>query len=98
MPSHSHALVNGTANVTVYTTESSGNEVNESDGGNNGLSTGGSTPAIYQESPTTADHVGGVVISGSTANSGGSQAFDIRNPYLGIYVSIAMQGIFPSRN
>lgn len=98
MPSHSHALVNGTANVTVYSTESSGNEVNESDGGNNGFSTGGSTPAIYQESPTTADHVGGVVISGSTNLTGGSQAFNIRNPFLGIYVSIAMQGIFPSRS
>lgn len=30
--------------------------------------------------------------------SGGSQQFDIRNPFLGIYHSIALQGIFPSRN
>ncbi len=29
---------------------------------------------------------------------GGSQPFNIRNPFLGIYVSIALQGVFPSRN
>jgi len=31
-------------------------------------------------------------------NTGGGQAFSNRSPYLGIYVSIALQGIFPSRN
>lgn len=31
-------------------------------------------------------------------NTGGSQSFNIRNPFLGIYVSIALQGIFPSRS
>ncbi len=29
---------------------------------------------------------------------GGGQPFPIRNPYVGIYHSIALQGIFPSRN
>lgn len=30
--------------------------------------------------------------------TGGGQAFDLRNPYLGIYHSIALQGLYPSRN
>lgn len=34
----------------------------------------------------------------SQQNKGGSQSFDIRNPYLGINHSIALQGIFPSRS
>ena len=32
------------------------------------------------------------------SNNGGNQLFDMRNPYLGIYVSIALLGIFPSRS
>ncbi|EDM67136.1 hypothetical protein PE36_08896 [Moritella sp. PE36] len=31
-------------------------------------------------------------------NTGASQEFSIRNPYLGMFNSIALQGIFPSRN
>ena len=34
----------------------------------------------------------------SPASAGGGQSYSIRNPYLGIYVSIAMVGIYPSRN
>ncbi len=34
----------------------------------------------------------------NTGNQGGSQAFDILNPYLGLNYIIALQGIFPSRN
>ena len=36
--------------------------------------------------------------SGNTADTGSGQAFNSRNPFLGIYMSIAVQGIFPSRN
>jgi microcystin-dependent protein len=98
MPSHSHSLVNGTAEVNVYTTDTPGSEVNESDSGANGFSTGGSTPSIYQENPTTGDTVGGVVISGTTTASGSNIPVYSRNPFLGINVCIAMVGIFPSRN
>ena len=31
-------------------------------------------------------------------NTGGTQPLNIRNPFLGVYVCIATQGIFPSRN
>jgi len=32
------------------------------------------------------------------ASVGGGQSFSIDNPYLGLYVCIALQGLFPSRN
>ena len=97
MPAHSHALVNGMANVSVSTTNN-GSDINETDGGANALGTSGNMPDIYRESPTTGDKLGGVTISGNTANAGGNIPFQIRNPFLGIYVCIALQGIFPSRN
>jgi microcystin-dependent protein len=98
MPSHSHALVNGVANVTVYTKQDAGEAVNETDGGANSLSTGGDTPTIYQEEPTTGDKLGGVSISGETARSGGNIPMQSRNPFLGINVCIALVGIYPSRS
>jgi len=97
MPSHSHALINGVANVNLYTTDNA-NAINETDGGANALGTGGSMPEIYRESPTATDKVGGLEISGTTTAAGGSQSFNIRNPFLGINVCIALQGTFPSRN
>jgi len=98
MPSHSHALINGLANVDVYTTVDSGSATNESDGGANGLSTGGTTPNIYQENPTMGDKVGGVSISGTTTAAGSNIPVEIRNPFLGINVCIAEFGIYPSRS
>lgn len=97
MPSHSHALVNGVANVAVSTTNN-GDASNESDGGGNGLGTSGTMPEIFRENPTSADHLAGVEISGATSASGGSQAFEARNPFLGINVCIAQLGLFPSRS
>ncbi len=41
---------------------------------------------------------GATLKTSSVNNVGGSQSFNIRNPFLGIYVSIALVGIFPSRN
>ena len=97
MPSHSHSLTNGVANVALYTTDN-GDTSQESDGGANGLGTGGTMPDIYRENPTALDHVAGANISGSTNLSGGSQSFNIRNPFLGINVCIALTGVYPSRN
>jgi len=48
----------------------------------------------FNEDPTTGQTLGGV----NAANTGGSQAFGIRSPFLGLYVCIALTGIFPSRN
>jgi len=98
IPSHSHALVDGVANVTVSTTEND-NATADTDGGANGLGTGGADmPDIFRESPTTADKLAGVSISGTTSLTGGSLPFETRNPFLGINVCIAQMGIFPSRS
>jgi len=97
MPNHSHALIDGVANVVVNTTDNS-NDINETDGGANALGTSGNMPDIYRENPTISDKLGGVSISGTTSAVGGNIPFEIRNPFLGINVCIAMQGIFPSRS
>jgi len=82
-------------------------EVNEEDGDdgdpknrNLGVS-GDSTP--YNTFPTngamgTNPATGNVAIGGNTLNAGGSQSFNIRNPYLGLNYVIALVGLFPSRN
>ena len=98
MPAHAHSLTNGVADVTVYTKEDTGDSVNETDNGANCLSTGGATPQIYQEDPTGADKLGAVQISGTTNLAGASIPLQSRNPFLGINVCIALQGIFPSRS
>ncbi|MCE4564242.1 phage tail protein [Maribellus sp. CM-23] len=48
----------------------------------------------YAEDPTSGANLAGV----SNLSAGGSQPFNIRNPFVGIYTSIALVGIFPSRN
>ena len=53
-----------------------------------------SIPNGFSEDPTAGASLGGV----TQQNMGGSQSFNIRNPYLGISVCIATTGIFPSRN
>jgi microcystin-dependent protein len=37
-------------------------------------------------------------VGGSTSAQGGSQSFNVRDPYLGVSYIIALQGTFPSRN
>lgn len=56
---------------------------------------GGDTIYTTAALSTTDSLAGGTV---TTNNVGGSQAFNIRNPFLGVYVCIALQGIYPSRN
>jgi microcystin-dependent protein len=47
----------------------------------------------FNEVPTSDAVLAGV----NQTNVGGNQPVNIRNPFLGIYVCIALQGIFPSR-
>ncbi|KAF2517458.1 phage tail protein [Flavobacterium salilacus subsp. salilacus] len=103
LPSHSHSLVDTLVNVrtnTVINTASNGG-TNEPDTGNNFFGSGGAFPNIYSEPPVSQDNVGGVTsvshISGMTTNTGGNLPIEIRNPYLGVCICIAMIGIFPSR-
>lgn len=97
MPSHAHALINGQANVKVYTTNNA-EPTAETDGGANALGTNTDMEEIYRESPTAADYLGGVEISGTTTASGSGIPIQSRNPFLGINVCIAQYGIFPSRS
>lgn len=95
MPSHNHTL--SQVKVNIQTTDNN-DAINETDNGNNVLGTSGSMPDIYRENPSGADHLGGISMSGSTDRTGGSVPFGIRNPFLGIYVSIALDGLFPPRS
>ncbi|WP_158840546.1 phage tail protein [Polaribacter sp. L3A8] len=97
MPQHSHALVNGVANASL-TTLDGGTAINETGTAENKLASGGSQLEIYMESDGTQSGTLDVNISGTTTASGGNQAFYNRNPFLGINVCIALQGIFPSRS
>lgn len=61
-------------------------------------SVGTAVPFIYQPAGTATDVTLGGAPTVTVGNTGGSQPFSVRNPYLGITHAIALQGIFPSRN
>ena len=76
---------------------------------NHSVAVGVSTTTGEEANATTiiANHAGGfnddatrgASLGGVTQNNvGGNQAFNIRNPFLGIYVNIALQGTYPSRS
>lgn len=48
----------------------------------------------FSEDASANSFLGGV----SSSNVGGGQAFNMRNPYLGINVCILLEGLYPSRN
>jgi microcystin-dependent protein len=90
MPAHSHGAtgINVRIPVTSVSEDSAavnnyiGNAVNDTFG-----------PAA---SPTAS--LAAPVVSGNTAMAGGSQPFSVQNAYLVVNYSIAIEGIFPSRN
>jgi microcystin-dependent protein len=52
---------------------------------------------IYS-SVATSNNYGPLTIAGQTGIIGSNTPIDITNPYLAINYSIALEGIFPSRN
>jgi microcystin-dependent protein len=100
MPAHAHALTNGVAIVNTVLNVGKSSPSNETDNGANVLGSNGSFPNMFSEPPASADKISGITstISGTTAAAGGSLPINILNPYVGIYVSIALYGIFPSRD
>ncbi|WP_343707003.1 tail fiber protein [Flavobacterium sp.] len=103
MPAHVHSLTTGTVSLALTTNSATGGTItNDTDNGNNSLSSGGSTPNIYSEPGTGTSKIGGITASatlgGNTSIAGGTQPFDLHNPYLAVNMCIALQGIFPSRN
>lgn len=85
MPAHNH-----TATVRVSRTDATTrNPIN--------AYFGRAAGNVFEEgSAPTGDSMNAGTIA--VANNGGGQAFNIRNPYLGMYNCIATQGVFPSRN
>jgi microcystin-dependent protein len=111
MPGHVHPIATGTGGqatltvATVATAITGGTITNESDNGGNSFSSGGSTANVYSEpggSGSGTSTINGIAttatLAGTTGLAGGSTPFSLRNPYLGIYMSICLEGVFPSRN
>ena len=91
LPQHIHTLVN----MHVQIKASSATAGEQSPDGTFPATTG--TPA-YSDTPTANVFTGGATISGTTDITGGNIPISIMSPYLVINYSIALQGIFPSRN
>jgi len=91
MPMHVHSAIGINVRIPVNT----GND----DAGAAGNYIGNSSPNdMFGGAPSPTGSLGAPVISGTTAVSGGSQPMGILSPYLCMNYSIAIQGIFPSRN
>lgn len=90
MPMHNHSAVG--INVRIPVTAGS----EDSSATNNYIGNAVNDTFGPVASPTNS--LGAPVVSGATAIAGGSQPFSIMNPYLTINYSIAVYGLFPSRN
>ena len=88
MPSHTH-----TATATLRGIDRRGNKALP---GGHTLASKSRTNIYQTAAPDVDMQAGSVTVS--IANTGGGQPFNIRDPYLGIYHIIALQGIFPSRS
>lgn len=92
MPMHNHPATGITANLPV----ASGPGTANSPVGNYLAQ---APIDMYATAATAGSNYGSALAaSGATGSSGGSQAMDIQNPYLVVNYSIAIYGIFPSRN
>jgi microcystin-dependent protein len=90
MPAHAHPATGITVNMPV-----SINNGDVSDPSAAYLAKGSSD--VYS-SVATSNNYGALTIAGQTGSVGNNTAIDITNPYLAINYSIALAGIFPSRN
>jgi microcystin-dependent protein len=92
MPMHNHSAVGITVNQAVGTSN------DDAGAANNFISNSTSTMGDFFGTVASADVMGAAKVGGATATAGGSQPFSILQPYLVINYSIALEGIFPSRN
>lgn len=91
MPQHIHTLVN----MHVQVKASSANAGEQSPDGTFPATTSGN---LYADTATANIFTGGTQISGTTDAAGNGMPFNILNPFLCLNFSIAVEGIFPSRN
>ncbi|WP_445720010.1 phage tail protein [Flavobacterium sp.] len=89
LPNHNHPASGISINIPVY----SGGA--DTDSPENAFLANTSS-GLY--AGTTNDSAAPVVVSGITDNTGSSTAIQIENPYLTLNYSIAIYGLFPSRN
>lgn len=113
LPSHSMGEVAGTTSVTLLSSNLPAH-VHTLNNMNvklrvNGSSADSNTPAdfylgtnnneqLYSETPGNNEFAAPAVVSGTTDIAGSNAPIGIMNPYLVINYSIAIYGIFPSRN
>lgn len=90
MPAHSHAAIG--INVRIPVTANSEDSVATNQ------YIGNATSDTFGPTPSPTASLGAPIVSGNTAPAGGGQSFSIQNPYLTVNYSIAVEGIFPSRN
>lgn len=96
LPSHNHTAVSeATTNVHATTSLNdtqvpAGNRFGELPAGKGYASTGDLTDTMLAGTATTT-------VTTTTLNTGGSQAFDIRQPTVAINFCVTTQGIYPSR-
>lgn len=92
MPLHTHVA---TATSTLYAEGLPGDKANPQDKMIAGLANLFKDPDPTANLPLSSEAVTTAV---TNAPAGGSSPVDIHNPYLGINICVAIEGIFPSRN
>ena len=97
MPNHNHTAT-ATGTMNTYFAPPTG-FANSNQPAGRYLGAPASPTNIYtDQTPNGSMNAGAVSVDVTIGNNGGGQPFNIRNPFLGIYVSIALVGLFPPRN
>ncbi|CAH0243164.1 phage tail protein [Pseudomonas mediterranea] len=104
LPNHTHALTGITAATTLQLANPASNPLNAPTNANSFIGTSGTGPGaanIYSDqlgaSPVPLKGVT-TTVSGTVAPTGNGLPMAIMNPFLVINFSIALNGLFPSRN
>jgi len=91
LPQHTHTLMN--MHVQLKTSTNAAGEQSP-----DGMFPAVATASLYTDAATNNTFTGGTVISGTTDIAGSNMPMGILNPLLCMNFSIAVEGIFPSRN
>ncbi|BBP56688.1 tail fiber protein [Pseudomonas sp. St316] len=104
LPNHTHALAGITASTTLQLANPASNPANTPTATNSFIGTSGTGPGaanIYSDqvgaSPVPLKGVT-TTVSGTVSPTGNGLPMAIMNPFLAINFSIALNGLFPSRN
>lgn len=101
MPTHTHSFSNNGSSLNAIATKATAQAPTAGAQLARGADKNGTDiPQIYVPTGTTGDSVAlaGLNVAGTNSLTGGSQPTPIMQPYLTINFSIALYGIFPTRN